>query len=306
MAKQATIKKSVISENTESTMSASKVQTPEPQKPKSKTRFPSLSQKKPGTKEESLPPQEKLLPATAEPESPDVFSADFVKEAIKRKKEIEREYCKVDKSRLSIMLNLHWLSDNDGFKPLGYKNIYDLAKNEFNIARGTTCEYINVIDRFGERDELGNFTGKINEKYKDFSSSKLILMTKLKDDELDMVKPDMSVRELKKEISFIMDKGTEGTEGTEIKTTEQGTEFSQAQEYHHDAVKETSFQITRQALISCKSQLDYQRLAPKIDDLIINAFKSRPDAKIEIILVTSDEKEVSASSETEEPEGKGA
>ena len=159
------------------------------------------------TENSQSPAQETTALAVTEETKPDLYSADFVKEVTKHKNNIKIEFGKMDKSIFRIAFNLHWLHDNNGYVPLGYDNIYDLAKAEFDIARGTTSNYINMVDRFGERDELDNFTGKIIEKYLVYSSSKLIAMHDLLDSEIDgLLKPDMSVRDIKSIVNKIFGK----------------------------------------------------------------------------------------------------
>ena len=230
---------------------------------------------------------------TVPEQTTDVYSADFVKEAAKKKNQIKIEYGKVESSYLKIAFSIHWLHDNSGYKPLGYGSIYDLAKEEFNIARGTTCNFINIVGRFGERDELGNFTGKLAEKYEPFSSSKLSLMLDLTDEEIEQFTPDMSVREMKKKIKLLIDDSEKTTE--RLSSSGNGG-FSQSFDGNE---KEEEIEIVRQALITCNGLEDYQKKIDNIDECIMSAFKAHPDCKIEIVYVTAKEK---TEEETEEGE----
>lgn len=233
---------------------------------------------------EVVPVTGEIEPTTEEPQ--EVYSAELAKEATKYKNKIRVEYGKVEKSFLNIAISLHWIYDNAGYKPLGYDNIYDFAKKEFDIARGTCCNFINLVERFGARDELGNFTGELAPEYEAYSSSKLILMLNLKDEEIEKLSPTMSVREMKKQIAFLLDKGTDGTQIEEKEATEK---FEQAQSYEREAEEATTFKINRQALITCAGEIDYKQKINKIDEFILRAFKAHPDCKIEIVCVTASE-----------------
>lgn len=157
---------------------------------------------------------------------PDPYDSKLVKEALKHKNNIKTEFGKIDKSVFKIAFEVHWLYDNQAYISLGYDNIYDLAKSEFGIARGTTSDYINMIDRFGERDDLDNFTGNIMEKYKAYSSSKLIAMHDLLDGEIDnsILRPEMSVREIKGIVNKVFGKSANGSPDNEADPDDKGKE----------------------------------------------------------------------------------
>lgn len=176
---------------------------------------------------DNIQPSEQETAALTVPNEskPDLYDPKFVKEAMKHKNNIKTELGKIDKSVFKIAFEVHWLYDNQACIPFGYDNIYDLAKSEFGIARGTTSNYINMIDRFGERDELENFTGNIMEKYKAYSSSKLIAMHDFLDGEIDsLLKPEMSVREIKGIVNKVLGKSADGLPDNESDPDDKGKE----------------------------------------------------------------------------------
>ena len=167
--------------------------------------------------------QETASLAVPEETKPDPYDPKLVKEAVKHKNNIKIEFGKIDRSVFKIAFEVHWLYDNQAYIPLGYDNIYDLAKSEFDIARGTTSDYINMIDRFGERDDLDNFTGKIMEKYAAYSSSKLVAMHDLTDNEIDsLLRPEMSVREIKGIVNKVLGKSADGLPDNETDPGDKG------------------------------------------------------------------------------------
>ncbi|MDE6607628.1 MAG: hypothetical protein K2K54_07735 [Lachnospiraceae bacterium] len=167
--------------------------------------------------------QETSALAVPEETRPDPYDPKLVKEAVKHKNNIRIEFGKIDRSVFKIAFEVHWLYDNQAYIPLGYDNIYDLAKAEFDIARGTASDYINMIYRFGERDDLYNFTGKIMEKYAAYSSSKLVAMHDLTDNEIDsLLKPEMSVREIKGIVNKVLGKSADGLPDNETDPGDKG------------------------------------------------------------------------------------
>lgn len=223
----------------------------------------------------------------------EVYSADFVKQATKRKNQIKIEYGKIESSSLKIAFSLHWLYDKKGFKPLGYDTIYDLAKEEFNIARGTCNGFINLIERFAKRDEFGHCTEELLEQFEPYSPSKLLVMMNLTDEEIKQIPPDMSVREIKKKVKVLLS----DAESTAERLSETGKSgFSQS----FDGEETEDFEIIRQALITCVGLEDYKGKIDSIDDYITRALNKHPNAKIEIVLVTAQDTEDKEKAETEE------
>ena len=96
-----------------------------------------------------------------------------------QEKILAKEFTNFEKGSLRIMFALHEISDKTLYKVAkdekgkAYKNIYDYASDNYGIARGTCSEYIKLIERFAERDELGQFTGQIIEKFASFKTSVL-------------------------------------------------------------------------------------------------------------------------------------
>lgn len=286
-ATKTTAKATAEKTGTKSTAKATKT-TEKPKAEKPKATAKKKTEKEVQTSE--LPKQEQVVEqstAVAVPEQEkDIYSAEFVKQATAEVNKITIEIGKVEQSFLNIAFSIFWLHDNVGYKPLGYDNIYDLAKDRFCISRGTCCNYINIVQRFGEKDELGNYTGKLAEKYEPYSSSKLVLMLDLTDEEIEQLSPTLSVREMKKKIKVLLD----DTENKEEKVTTGRGGFSQS----FDEDEAENFTITRQALISCMGKEDYQNKVDTIDDLILKALKAHPEARIEIVLVTAQSEEEKA------------
>lgn len=199
----------------------------------------------------------------------DVYSKDMVLEVNKRSKTIRTELKKVESSFSKIAFNLHWMYENEGFKSLGYKNIYDFANIEFGIARGTCSNFINVVERFAKRID-GEIVEEIDDIYKDFKSSQLILMLDLTDETIEnSLTPEMSVREMKKAV-----KGLSSDSSADC-------EESETSDSVNEPVDVEAKEVNRQVLITLCSMEEYDSQEDKIYDMIRRALKD-PKHKLEI------------------------
>lgn len=121
-------------------------------------------------------------------------------------------------SRVALYLTyvgyeLKWFRDYRRYKDLGYETFEDFAKSEFELARASAYNYISVFEKCTNCiEQQGHMMPKIElkEEYKDYGFSKLIEISKLKDEEKDSIlkeiNPNMSVRDIKNTI-----KGTRDT-----------------------------------------------------------------------------------------------
>lgn len=194
----------------------------------------------------------------------DVYSKEVLTETTKRAKVIKSELGKVENSFTKIAFNLHWIYENGTYKALGYKNVYDFAKVEFGIARGTCNNFINVVERFGKRVD-GKVVEQIDDCYKEFKSSQLILMLDLTDTEIEQLDADMSVRDMKKKVKEL-------TAEDSAETPEDSKE---------DVVDVDAKEVNRQVMITVSSIEEYDSQEDKIYEMIRRALKDSKH-KVEI------------------------
>lgn len=110
---------------------------------------------------------------------------------------IDSELRKVEKSFLIIAFKLHRIYKERLYKIGDYQNIYDFAKNEYSLARGTCNNYINICERFGFTDLETGLCESLREEFKDYSASKLVIMVSMPDELIAQMNPQMTVREMK-------------------------------------------------------------------------------------------------------------
>ena len=80
---------------------------------------------------------------------------------------VQKKIDKIAKCYIEVIGDVALLYEDKNFKALGYKNIYELAKDKFGMSRGTVNNLLSVYDRFGE-----NY--KLKDEYKDMSLRELL------------------------------------------------------------------------------------------------------------------------------------
>lgn len=200
---------------------------------------------------------------------PEVQSKEVVKAYKKDVALIRRELGKVESSFLNIGFSLHRIYKSGGFSCDGYANVYEFAKDKFGLARGTTNNFINVVETFGKQVD-GEFLNELDDKYKSFSSSQLIALLGYVNrggTELDCFTADMSVRDVKAKVKELENKVSDKDE-----VSEDGVEV----------VTSVNKEV-RNVLISCNGKEDYDNKIDDIDRLICLLFaKSTKNVRIEI------------------------
>lgn len=114
------------------------------------------------------------------------------------KKFLTNEVNKYAHSQLKIAFVLKTVYDEKLYAVDGYKNIYDYAYDNYNIARGTCSNWLKVVDNFGVLNKQTGFYG-LDSRLQDFSITQLILIRGLTIEQIQTanITPNMSTREIK-------------------------------------------------------------------------------------------------------------
>lgn len=112
-------------------------------------------------------------------------------------KNIDSAYKKMETCYLDTAFALHSIYKLKLYKLDNYKNIYDFAKDKYNISRGTCNNFINISERFGIRNEKGNIS-KLAPQYENYGVSQLAVMLTFPTVLLEKCNSKISVRELKR------------------------------------------------------------------------------------------------------------
>ena len=109
-------------------------------------------------------------------------------------KEIENYSC----SQFKVAFYLKTVYDKKLYEVQGFKNIYDYANEEFNIARGTVSNWLMIASNFGIPNADTGFYS-LDERLKDFSITQLVLVRQLTIEQIQElgIIPSMTTRQLK-------------------------------------------------------------------------------------------------------------
>lgn len=76
-------------------------------------------------------------------------------------------------------------------------DFYSYCKDEFNLSRRSIDRFIDINAAFCRRTPAGKRSKCIDDEYKNYNPSQLAEMLQLNDKQLKLVKPDMSVKEIR-------------------------------------------------------------------------------------------------------------
>lgn len=237
-----------------------------------------------GTKPVATPKKAEEKPDNMNPPavemSTDVFSKEMLTELKKREKVIRDGIGKIDSSFEKIAFNLYWINAKEAYKAEGYDNIAKYSDETFGYQKSTCYSLMAVVQRFAKRDESGNLLEQLDERYKGYSCSKLSLMVGLTDAQIDSLKPEMSVRDIKAFVKSLNGKALpELSEGDG-----EDAETDSAEE--PGVIDGVAKEVVTNTIIKCKGKADYDSKIDQIDDLINRVLKAHPDAVIEVSYTT--------------------
>jgi len=127
---------------------------------------------------------------------------------------IMKSYLKRNSAMLDIAGAITAIHARELYKIGGYKNIYDYTREKYDISRGSTANCISVIVAFGVPE-----TGKIADKWSEFTFGQLTRMAKLPDGQLLNVTPETTTRELDEQLRANKAKVIESKEETKVDET---------------------------------------------------------------------------------------
>lgn len=111
----------------------------------------------------------------------------------------------------TIGFGLYWFDETRAYQQLDtfYLNIAEFAKDRYGISKATTYQYLAVIKKFGKVNSKTGEIDAIQDEYKDYKSTALIIMAGMTDKQLARCNPSMKTKELKcirDDVPFITDK----------------------------------------------------------------------------------------------------
>lgn len=186
---------------------------------------------------------------------------------------IKREYTKVEKSSLSIAFALHHIYKEELFRIDGFNNISECGEEHFNLGKSTVNAFINVVEKFGKKDDKGNVLYDeqqgIREDMEKFTWSKLCLLVSVPDiflHEFDSSMTAKEIREKKAEIAKLISADENGDvidtpedEPTTDKSEHDVSDTSDTEEQEQDNGEEMAKRCIV-PLYSCTTMTEFKAL----------------------------------------------
>lgn len=206
-----------------------------------------------------------------------VYEKEFVEKFKKHDNAVRKGFKDAGKSFFAIAFNLHWIHSHEAYKTAGKDNIYDYARDCFDISRGTTHNYITVAERFGRMAQESDIL-VIRDEYAAYSPSQLAILASHTDEEIKALEivPTLSCREIKRKFIAAIESKDVTQEQDATPKKDKPTEIDE------ESSGETVTEPVRTVLITCKGKDDYLAHEETVFDLIHNLFTKKPGVKIEI------------------------
>ena len=94
---------------------------------------------------------------------------------------------------IGIGFYLRQIKETEGFQKDGYVSVYEFAEDQYGIKRSTAVRWMQMNEKFSQ----GGYSPFLDSGYKDFGKSQLQEMLYLDSEQLEEVKPEMTVREIR-------------------------------------------------------------------------------------------------------------
>lgn len=106
---------------------------------------------------------------------------------------IKEESVKIQKSFVKIGWYLKHIQDNELYREDGYANINECAAEQFGYSQSTVSRFIGICKKFSKNHN----SPELDEKYSGFDKSQMIEMLPMSSEQLEEVRPEMTVRQIR-------------------------------------------------------------------------------------------------------------
>ena len=106
---------------------------------------------------------------------------------------IKDESVKIQKSFVKIGWYLKHIKDDELYKEDGYANINECAADQLGYSQSTVSRLINICEKFSKNHN----SPELDDKYAGFDKSQMIEMLPMEPEQLERVKPDMTVKQIR-------------------------------------------------------------------------------------------------------------
>lgn len=127
--------------------------------------------------------------ATNQKDLTNIFASDFIKHT-------KEDMLHIAQSYMRICFRLYEAKNNKYYEALGYPDIYSCAEKELDISRSVTVRMIEICKRFSQKNGF-LCSMFIDKKYEQFNYSQLCELVTMKDKDISLIKPEMSVKQIR-------------------------------------------------------------------------------------------------------------
>lgn len=112
-------------------------------------------------------------------------------------KYIYTDLCDIRKNFIRLGFHLSEFERCEYYKDFGYSSISEFAENNLGMDKSAVSRYINVFRCFSEQNKDGGRSMYLADKYQNYSFSQLSEMISLPENKLKMIKPDMTIKQIR-------------------------------------------------------------------------------------------------------------
>ena len=201
------------------------------------------------------------------------------------KKQIATAYKKMENCYLDTATAIHSIYKKELYKLDNFKNIYDFAKENYDISRGTCCKFINICERFGVIGETGTVVG-LQDRFKEYGVSQLGVMLTFPDALLNQVQPTQSVRDLKQLVEDYKHSLEDQRQAVEVENKKL-IESVIPEESSMNQPEKSDVEIMSKDTFVCQasSMEELLSLQEVVADTFKDVLKNHPTAKIRVNIV---------------------
>lgn len=106
---------------------------------------------------------------------------------------IKEESVKIQKSFVKIGWYLKHIQENELYREDGYANINECAAAQFGYSQSTVSRFIGICEKFSKDHD----SPELDERYSGFDKSQMIEMLPMDQEQLEQVKPEMTVKQIR-------------------------------------------------------------------------------------------------------------
>lgn len=141
-------------------------------------------------------------------------------------KAIHTDFENIRNSYISLGYHLSQFDIRGYYYDFGYSDIYSFAEANFNLCKSAVSRCISVFVKFALVDVNGKYVPEIDDKYKAFSYSQLSEMLPLDVNNLSLITPDMTVKQIREFKKSLSNKVSDDVAVDDVADSESGVDVA--------------------------------------------------------------------------------